>query len=272
MKTLDFDMTVRELVESGGEAKTPQRVRSDKAYKAKLAGKQDSKEFIQVKDKGVKQVSKTLTLTQAGTLLSLMAYVSNNKGHIYFNGKRLGTEQLAKLLNTSKASLQRNVSELVSLGYVIAEKQGRSIVYSVNTQLAIKGEKTDKDFFSKLYFVGFRELLKKLTVQEAGMLFLMIPYFNTKFYTLCKNPYELDANKVELFDRERFAEETGISLDHTKRLIASLLKKGGLVGIKTCRTALVISPRIVSRNNFASLEQVLDVIENELNVRERMEW
>lgn len=271
MKNIE-EMTVRELVELGGEVKSPQRVSSDKAFKKKLAQK-DQRSFVQIKDKGAKNVNQTLTLTQAGTLFGLMAYIGDNQGNLISEKEKLGTEQLAKLLKTSKASLQRNIGELISLGYVIANKEGRKVVYAVSPYLAIRGEKNDNDLFSKLYVVELRKLIQTLTLPELGMLFMMIPYFNTRFYTLCRTPYELDANKVELFDRERFADEIGVSLVQVKRLIASLLKKQALVGLRTCRTALIITPKLVSRQNrFVTIEEVTDVIGNELNVRERMEW
>ncbi|CAH0256329.1 hypothetical protein SRABI80_03108 [Peribacillus frigoritolerans] len=267
------EMTVKELVELGGEAKSPQRVNSDKAFKARMR-QEDKRTFVQVEDGGVKGMNKTLNLTQAGTFLSLLAYMDMNKeGLLYFNQKALSAKDIAELTGKSARSVQTQISELVSLGYVRSEKVGRSFQYYIDPRLASRGTRTEKDFFTKLYNVQLRETIQKLTVQELGLLFMMIPYFNTKFYTLCRNPHELDANKVELFDRERFAEEVGISLVQVKRLIASLLKKQALVGLRTCRTALIITPKLVSRQNrFVTIEEVTDVIGNELNVRERMEW
>lgn len=268
-----YDMTIRELVEAGGEARTPARVASDKAFK-RMKENEDKRHFVQVNNEGVQLVNKTLTLTQAGTLLSLIAYMDiNNNSLIYFNGKALSAKDIASLTDKSARGVQTQIAELVNLGYVRAEKVGRSFQYYINTELATRGEKSSKGFFSKVFTIELRALIQKLTVQELGFLFFMIPYFNTKFYTLCRTPYELDANKVELFDRERFSEETGISLVQVKRLIASLLKKGALVGLRTCRTAIVVSPKLVSRQHkFVSIEEVVDIIGNELNVRERMEW
>ncbi|MFT4417050.1 winged helix-turn-helix domain-containing protein [Fredinandcohnia humi] len=264
--------SVSELVLAGGEVKLPSRVRSDEAYKRKVS-QQDPRGFVQVKDGGVKPVSKTLTLTQAGTLLSLIAYVGDAEGTLIHNGEKLGAEKLSKLLGVSKRSIQTNISELVNFGYVLAHKEGRKVYYSVNGKLALRGKKAEEGFFSKVYIVKLRELSKKLTPQELGLLFNMIPYFNTRYYTLCRNPYELDPSKVELFDRERFAEEIGVSLVQVKRLITNLMKKQALVGIRTCRTAIIITPKLVSRQNkFVELEEVTDIIGNELNVRERMEW
>lgn len=264
--------SVPELLLNGGEVKLPSRVRSDEAYKNKLKST-DTKGFIQVKDGGVKPVSKTLTLTQAGTLLAMIAYVGDSEGTLIHNGEKLGTKQLSKLLKQSETSLKRNISELVAFGYVLSHKECRKVYYSVSTQLALKGKKTDSDFFSKVYFVELRAFIEKLTLQELGLLFNMIPYFNTNFYTLCNNPYELDSSKVELFDRERFAEEIGVSLVQVKRLIASLMKKSALVGIRTCRTAIIVTPKLVSRQaRKVELEEIVDIIGNELNVKERMEW
>ncbi|PAF11662.1 hypothetical protein CHH61_26100, partial [Shouchella clausii] len=67
--------------------------------------------------------------------------------------------------------------------------------------------------------------LQVMTIQEAGLLFFMIPHMNTRAFVLCSNPYEMDIEKIVLWNREQLAEECGLSLVQVKRLTASLKKK-----------------------------------------------
>jgi len=265
--------SVSELLEAGGEVKLPSRVNSDKAYKKKIHSiNKDKREFTQVNNKECSMIMSTLTLTQAGTLLSMFAYMEQGEsGFLYFNGKRLSLKDFSKLINKPERATQRNASELVSLGYVTAHKEGRSTYYSINSQVATRGKATSKDFFSKLFIVQFREVIKKATLQELGLFLHLLPHFNTRAYVICSNPCELELNEIELWNRERIAKETGLSLPTVKRLIPSMMRKGLLVGVTTWRTAIIMHPQLVSRQlEKVTLEDVTKVIENELN--KTKEW
>src|SRR5690606_23314335 len=154
-------------------------------------------------------------------------------------------------------SLKRNISELVNFGYVTAHKEGRKVYYSVNTQIATRGKVDSRDFFSRVFVVQLRGVIEKATLQELGMFFMLLPHFNTEVYVISENPYERDLEKIELWNRERIAEETGVSLRNVKRLIPSMMRKGLLTGVKTWRTAIVIHPKLVSRHyKKVTLEEI----------------
>ncbi|MBO1511548.1 helix-turn-helix transcriptional regulator [Metabacillus bambusae] len=275
MREEQLDLTVREWVEAGGSVKTPERVSSDKAYVKMIKSRDDNKKhFTSVSDKECSQVFNTLTLEQAGIMLSMFAYMElGDSGLLIHNGKRLGVKELAKLFKKSESTLKRILSELEAYGYILTQREGRKNIYAVNTMLATRGEQAGEGFFTKVFVARLRDALKVLTVQEAGLLFFMLPYFNSRAYVLSDNPYELDLSKIKLWDREELAEKTGISLRNIKRLVPSMMKKGVLVGIKTCRTAVVLSPELVSRHRKkVTVEDITQIISNELNKTEKMAW
>ncbi|MCE7792302.1 helix-turn-helix domain-containing protein [Salipaludibacillus sp. CUR1] len=267
------ELTIRELVELGGQAITPERVEANEAYKQKQKLlNADKRQFTKVNERECSLIVNTLTLTQAGTLLSMFAYMElGESGLLYHNGKELSIKDFSKLTNKSERALQRSISELVNLGYVTAHKSGRSTYYSINTQIANRGKSQGEGFFSRLFVTQLREVIKGATLQELGLFLHLLPHFNTRAYVISKNPHELELNKIELLNREKIAELTGLSLPTVKRLIPSMMRKGLLTGVKTWRTAIILHPRLVSRQlKKVTLEDVTDIIENELN--KKKEW
>lgn len=268
-----YDLTVRELTEMGGSAITPKQVDRNENYKSKMRlVNSDTREFTQVSDKECSMIVKTLSLPQAGTLLCMYAYMERGEGgFLYYNGKQLSLKDFAKLIGKKERGVQGNVSELVSLGYVTAHKEGRAVYYSVNRELATRGKAKKGSFFSRVFIVQLREVIKGATIQELGLFLHLLPHFNTKAYVVSKTPHELDLNKINLLNRDEIAEMTGLSLPTVKRLIPSMMRKGLLTGVKTWRTAIILHPKLVSRQlKKVTLEDVTEIIENELN--KRAEW
>ncbi|AWC27138.1 hypothetical protein CG478_000935 [Bacillus cytotoxicus] len=266
-------MTSEELLREGYTIVSPKQKEIQKKYHEKKSYfDSDQRHFTQVNDKECSMIMKTLTLPQAGTLLAMFAYMEEGEGgFLYYNGEKLSLQAFSKLINKGISAVKRNVSELVSLGYVTAHKEGRNVFYSVNSQVATRGKKTASGFFSRLYFVQFREVIQKATIQELGMFFFMLPYFNTEYYAISENPYEKEINEVVLWNREKIAEETGLSLRTVKGLIPSMMRKGLLVGVKTWRTAIIVHPQLVSRNcKKVTVEDLTRIIENKHN--KKAEW
>jgi len=264
---------VKDLFDDGWKMVSPdQQERNRNFYERKKLSSSDKRNFTQLNDKECSIIVKNLTLPQAGTLLSMFAYMEQGgDGFLYFNGKELSLKDFSGLIKKGYASTKRNVSELVNLGYVTAHKKGRQVLYSVNSQIATRGKTTTKGFFSRLFIVQLREVIKQASIQELGLFLFLLPYFNTRAYVVCSTPHELDVNDIKLLNREDIAEETGLSLPTVKRLIPSMMRKGLLTGVKTWRTAIVVHPKLVSRDRRkVTLEDVTEVIENELN--KKREW
>jgi len=205
MSTDILELTGREIIESGGQIKTPQRVKQDEAYKKKLKREkeQNREHFTAFHDKECSLVFGTLCLELAGVLLNMFAYMEQGEsGHLKIKGKRMGSKELAIILRKSERAVKNYLSELEALDYIEAEKDGKRKVYSVDSRLATRGKRVVKGYFTKLYIVRLRDALKVMTLQEAGLLFFMIPHMNTRAFVLSSNPYETDINKIELWNRE----------------------------------------------------------------------
>lgn len=243
--------TIEEGIKAGGQFKTPQRVKQDEAYKKKLKQMENynQEHFTAFHDKECLMVFGTLTLELAGVLLNMFAYMEQGEsGQLKLEGKRMGVKELSKILRKSERTVKGYLNELEALGYIEAEKDGKRNVYSVDTRLANRGKRIAKGYFTKLYIVRLRDALKVMTIQEAGLLFFMIPHMNTRAFVLCSNPYETDIEKIELWNREQLAEGAGLSLVQVKRLTANLKKKQVLLEASTHRSAIILSPELISRD------------------------
>ena len=270
MSTYDYlEKTGREIIEEGGEIRTPARVRRDKAYKRKLKQMENynQEHFTAFHDKECSLAYNTLTLELAGVLLNMFAYMEKGEsGQLKFEGKRMGVKELSKILGKSERTVKRYLNELEALGYIEAEKEGKRKVYSVDTRLANRGKRVAKGYFTKLYIVRLRDALKAMTIQEAGLLFFMIPHMNTRAFVLCSNPYETDLEKIELWTREQLAESAGLSLVQVKRLVSSLMKKQVLLSVTTHRTAIILSPELISRQTTKiSAYEIAQILRNKVN-------
>ncbi|KZR56961.1 helix-turn-helix domain-containing protein [Pseudobacillus badius] len=269
MATDYLEKTGREILEEGGEIRTPARVKRDEAYKRKLKQIENynQEHFTAFHDKECSIVFGTLSIELAGVLLNMFAYMEQGEsGHLKLEGKRMGVKELSKILRKSERAVKGYLSELEALGYIEADKDGRRKVYSVDTRLANRGKRVVKGYFTKLYIVRLRDALKVMTLQEAGMLFFMIPHMNTRAFVLCSNPYETDIKKIELWNREQLAEGCGLSLVQVKRLISSLMKKQVLLSVTTHRTAIVLSPELISRQTTKiSTYEIAQILRNDVN-------
>ncbi|MBG9545443.1 hypothetical protein ABE29_22600 [Cytobacillus firmus] len=262
-------MTIEEGIRAGGQFKTPQRVKQDEAYKMKLKRDENmnKERFTAFIDKECSRVFRTLSLELAGVLLNMFAYIEQGKsGAMKLHGKHMGVKELSKILRKSERKTKDYLSDLEALGYIEAEKEGRRKVYSVDTRLATRGEIVGKGYFTKLYIKRLRDALQVMTIQEAGLLFFMIPHMNTRAFVLCSNPYEMDIEKIVLWNREQLAEECGLSLVQVKRLTASLKKKQVLIEIGTHRSAIILSPELISRQTTKiSVYEIGLILRNDVN-------
>ncbi|MEC1895618.1 helix-turn-helix domain-containing protein [Cytobacillus firmus] len=197
----------------------------------------------------------------------MFAYIEQGKsGAMKLHGKHMGVKELSKILRKSERKTKDYLSDLEALGYIEAEKEGRRKVYSVDTRLATRGEIVGKGYFTKLYIKRLRDALQVMTIQEAGLLFFMIPHMNTRAFVLCSNPYEMDIEKIVLWNREQLAEECGLSLVQVKRLTASLKKKQVLIEIGTHRSAIILSPELISRQTTKiSVYEIGLILRNDVN-------
>jgi predicted transcriptional regulator len=243
-----YELTVKELVEMGGEVRTPQRVNSDKAYKKKMNQRKLSNEqFVRVKE-DFNKVKKLLSLEQSGMLMFLLGFVKfNEEGQLFNDSKRMTVSDIAKLLGKSEAQTRKVLSELEGLSLIYREKVGRNVFVSLGETFFNCGYSEDSFKFVKVYKTRLKEIAKKLTLSEIGFLMQLLSHFHWETHLLVDNPSETDKSKLVIWSRKHIAEELGLSIDFVKRAIPKLRKVQAIVEVKSAKTGLVLAPSLVCR-------------------------
>ncbi|MEH7504936.1 hypothetical protein V7152_23490 [Neobacillus drentensis] len=243
-----YDLTVREIVEMGGEVKTPQRVNSDKAFKKKMSQKQLGNErFIRVKER-FGEVKKHLTLEQSGLLMFLVGFVKiNEEGKLFNNGERMTVSDIAKLVGKSERQTRAVLSELEAMSLIYRDKVGRQVFVSLGETFFNCGYSEESFKFVKVYKTRLKEITKKLALNEIGFLMLLLTHFHWETHLLVDNPNERDFSKLIVWQRKHIAEELGLSMDFVKRTIPKLRNVQAIVEVKSAKTGIVLDPSLVCR-------------------------
>lgn len=113
--------------------------------------------FVKVYDSGIDYIFDTLTEKEAGTLtgndckllLKLIKYISYESGMLTKTGKNdsryaLINEDIAKLTNTSKRSVEKSMQKLVELSIFSRNKYGRCYQYYANPYIFFRGKYINK--------------------------------------------------------------------------------------------------------------------------------
>ncbi|WP_338786262.1 hypothetical protein [Metabacillus sp. FJAT-53654] len=243
-----YDLTIRELVELGGEAKTPQRVNSNKAFKKKLSQKRlGNEQFVRVKE-DFNEVKKYLSLEQSGLLMFLVGFVKfNEQGQLFHDSKRMTVSDIARLIGKSEAQTRKVLGELEAFSLIYREKVGRSVFVTLGESFFNCGYSGESFKFVKVYKTRLKEIAKKLSLNEIGFLMLLLTHFHWETHLLVDNPSEKDMSKLIVWQRKHIAEELGLSIDFVKRAIPKLRKVQAIVEVKSAKTGLVLDPSLVCR-------------------------
>ncbi|MCM2590483.1 hypothetical protein NDQ53_14365 [Rossellomorea marisflavi] len=256
---LTNETTIEELRGSGYTITSPEAKRLRQGYAQR---KSSNEHFVRVKER-YSEVQKHLTLEQNGVALFMLSLMRFEKdGKLYINRNRVSIGSLAKLLGKSDRQLRRVIDELEKHSVVVREKEGRHVFLSMGETFFISGYSPEKFFFVKLYKARLKEVAKKLTLSELGLLMLLTSKFHWETHLLVENPSEQDNKKLLIWKRKHIAEEFDISMDFVKRAIPKLRKVRAIYEVKTVRTGIVLDPSLVHRQPIKpTIEKILEVIE-----------
>ncbi|MFP3490916.1 hypothetical protein R0K20_25350, partial [Staphylococcus sp. SIMBA_130] len=70
------------------------------------------------------------------------------------------------------------------------EGKGRGKTFYINEAFHHMGAGGKKALFTRLYLTKTREILDILTLEEAGLVYKLMPYINYRTLLLCENPNE----------------------------------------------------------------------------------
>lgn len=175
--------------------------------------------------------------------------------------------ELPQLLNISKSTFKRFWKEVKDV-FMVKSDNG---TISINTDYFIKGKIQNLgEEYQKIYNKNLQELYKITPSNKhryLGYVFQLLPYINTEYNIICKNPEEKELEKVKPIFAEDFCKMIGYDVSHKSRLmneysnITYFTKEGynegfcSFVTTDNSKTAIYINPNIIYKGD--NLEKVL---------------
>ena len=238
------------LLEAGYDLTSPGQKEARKKYKENKLG---NEQFVMVKE-GFNEVKKHLSLEQSGVLMYLMAFVKlNEDGQLFMEHadkkklERMTTTRAADLLGKSKRQTNDILAELEKLSLIVRTKEGRNVYVSLGDSFFNCGGYEEKDLFTKVYKTELKEIAKKITLSELGLLMQLLNHVHFQYHVLVDNPHETDPSKLQIWSRKHIANELGISIDFIKCAIPKLRRVQAIVEVKATKTAITLSPNLACK-------------------------
>lgn len=196
-----------------------------------------------------KALSDLLAIHELGATMKLIPYIKfNSGGQLYYDGERMTATHIAKVIGKSKRPTDTIIQTLVSNGILFAERNGRFVVYGINEEYHAIGSNVRPTYFTKVYQVKTRTDIANLSIQAAGLLYKMIPFFNYEWCCLCENPEETDIEKIRYLSHIQIAKLLGVDRKFIDRYTKELRKFGFMATHIVCEAELyIINPDVMYR-------------------------
>lgn len=196
-----------------------------------------------------KLLSETLKINELGVLMKLIPHLKmNSGGQLYNKGSRMTSTAISKSIGKGKRTTDEILADLVSHGVLFTERDGRYVVYGINEYYHSIGKHVRKTYYTKVYQIKTRTDIGNLSIQAAGLLYKMIPYFNFEYCCLCDNPEETDQSKLRYMSHVKLAELIGVDRKFVDRYTKELRKYGFMTTMLFFEAELyVINPDIMYR-------------------------
>lgn len=201
----------------------------------------------------IREVIKRLSLDEMGAMIKLLPYMRFNKeGRLIDNGKPMGVKEIMPVIGKKERQTKSILSALVKHGALRTEKDGRRNVYVVEPEFHTMGFTMDSPF-TKLYQSFARNKLERLTTQQAGVLYAVLPFFHYKTFRLVHNPDECNEELIEPMTHGELAEMLGIDEKTLYRHMNALMDIGVIMQSRMSRIVLyTVHPDLMYRLDYAS--------------------
>jgi hypothetical protein len=197
----------------------------------------------------VAELNNLLDVNELGALMKLLPYLRMNTGGQLFSGKeRMTTKLAAKAIGKSERQTIRLINKMIEVGVMSKEREGRAVVYCVNEEYHSIGKYVRDTFYTKLYQVKTRTDIAKISIQTAGILYKMLPFFNYAHYYLSINPEETDEMKITHMSHRQFADLVNVDRDLVNKAMKELISQGFLMSLQSFGGQLYrINPDVMFR-------------------------
>jgi predicted transcriptional regulator len=201
----------------------------------------------------IKDVTQTLKLNELGALIKLLPFLRfKGDGLLELKGKPMTAKDIAKAIGKSERMAKGIIANLLEEGILVKEGERKGVKYFVAERFHTIGYTLEGQAFTKLYQRETRLRADKLSIQEAGLLYKIIPYFHYQTYFLCANP---DANEktedLEHLNQAQLADLIHESRETVKRGVNSLMAQGFVMKISSYNTSrILVNPDVMFRSEY----------------------
>ncbi|MCM3641405.1 hypothetical protein M4D68_09675 [Priestia aryabhattai] len=261
---LEFNTTIGEALENGYELVSPKQKEARKQYTERKKHKELG--YVLLNRDNVQVVEANLTLAQSGLLMFLTAYMKfNEEGKLFYKGERLTVTEASKLIGKSVAQTRKEIAELEANGLLVKEKVGRNIYLNLSEGFFKCGSVENKFTFIKIFKKRLAEVAQQLSLNELGLLMLMLNHMHEDTHLLCMNPDKKDLKQVVLWRRRDLPEVFGLSKDFVYKTLNKFLQLKITAEVRSINEAVVLHPSLASRKPVTpDFKDILDVINDSL--------
>lgn len=197
----------------------------------------------------IAELNEILNVNELGTIMKVIPYMRmNTGGQLYYGKERMGIAELAQAIGKKQRQATTLAKALVENDVLIREKVGKKFVYNVNERYHSMGSVIKGAMYTRVFQVKTRTDIVNLSIQAAGVLYKMLPFFNSKFYYLCENPGEKEETAILHMSNRRFAELVNVDRKTVNNAIRELKLNGFIMSIDSFGAeALLINPDVMFR-------------------------
>lgn len=200
----------------------------------------------------IKDITSKLKLHELGTVLKLLPFLSfkHQDGLLTKDRQPMTMDDIAEAIGKSKRAATTVITTLVDAGVIVKQGTNRKPLYYVDRQYHTIGKTREGAQFTKLYQNQTKLRADKLSIQEAGLLYKMLPYFHYQTYYLCTNPNANteDGEVLDHLSRKTLAELIDEDYKTVKNGINSLSDNGFVVKVSSHKvTHLLVNPDVMYR-------------------------
>lgn len=222
------------------------------SFKKKLEQEKnrDTTRYVISVNQSVREVIKHMSLVECGAMFSIMIHLQfKSDGLLVKDGSPITMGDLEKILGKGRTQTVKLVNSLEKLSLLFKEKQGKSTVIRINEVFHFIG-KGDKKGTTKVYKERAKSLIEKLTLQELGVLYKIMPYFHWEHMVLCSNPDQMNTDYLGVLSLEELADLVNVDRRTLERIMPKLVSKNAVMKAQNGnRTSYIVNPRLFFRMN-----------------------
>lgn len=246
-----------------------EEIQEKKRLKAYIE-REPTKHYVNCYHGPIAALNEILDVNEIGAIMKLIPYVRMNAdGKLYYESNRMTVELMAKAIERSVRHTKTLVAKLFKEGVLTREKVGRSYVYSVDGRYHSMGYVVEGAQFTKVYQMKTRTDIRNISIQSAGVLYKMLPFFNYEHFVLCTNPNEADEDNIYPLSHREFARMVGVNRSVIDAGVKELIRYGFLSKFTSSNGELyIVNPDVATRRK-SSIDESTEKVRSFFRLAER---